>query len=414
MTTIVALLVIAVAIGANSTVFSFFNAIHFRKLAVGNRDRLVAVHRVDPMVPGMLQIVAADEYTYYRRNATAFSGLAAQAWAWTWLSHGDRSAEWQGGQVSANYFEVFGITPHVGLFFADNRDTTSAVISHHAWVQTFDADPSVVGRTLRLNQRPFTIVGVAPPGFEGMYYGDALDVWTVHATPEGNVVGVLAQGVSIDAARAELATLSLHFVQSAPRERRQSHVVTNALKGVHPDSRDALSFLPVLLAAATGCLLAIACANLAGLLLARADARRREIALRVSLGASRRRVMRQLLTESILLSVAGGAIGLWLATFGGRLLERFFGYSISGVQLVIDWRAVAVSAVFSVGTGVIFGLAPAWHATPSRSQPSHANALLCGRLRHRRANGALRRVVDRRGTAVPKHAVGHDAARHRS
>jgi predicted permease len=363
MTTTVALLAIAIAMGANSTVFSFFNALYFRTLAVGNSDRLVAVHRVDPMEPGRLQIITAEEYTYYRHNATTFGGLAAQAWAWTWLAHGDRSVEWQGGQVSANYFDVFGVTPLVGRFFADDHDTSSAVISHHSWTHTFDADPAVVGRTLRLNQRPFTVIGVAPPDFEGMYYGDALDVWTVDPQPEGNVVGVLAPGVSIDAARAELATLSRHFAQDARRDRGQSHVVANRLKGVHPDSRDALAYLPVLLATATGCLLAIACANLAGLLLARADARRREIALRVSLGASRRRVVRQLLTESILLSVGGGAIGLWLATFGGRLLERFFGYSISGVQLVVDWRIVAVSAVVSVGTGLIFGLVPAWHAT---------------------------------------------------
>lgn len=361
--TAVALVAIALGIGANSTVFSFFNAIYLSTLSVANADRLVALHRVDPHGTGSRETLTAAQFDYVRERATAFAGLAAQNWSWTWLSHGDRSVELQGGHVSANYFDVLGLTPHLGGFFASRPDPSSVVLSYRAWIRTFDGDPTVVGRAVRLNQRTFTIVGVAPRDFAGIYLGDSLDVWTVQPGADGAVVGKLRPGWSLQAAAAELSTLSERLAENAADGARHARVLVEPLRGVHPDTRAALGVFPSLLAATTICLLAIACANIAALLLARADSRRQEIALRVSLGAARHRLVRQLLTESTLLSVSGGMLGVWLAVAGCRLVEQFFGYQIPDMRLVLDWRVLSMSAVLSVATGIAFGVAPAWHTT---------------------------------------------------
>ena len=357
------LVAIAVGIGANSTVFSFFNAIHLRTLSVAGVDRLVALHRVDQRAAGARENLTAADYAHYREHATAFSDLASQNWVWAWLSRGDQSAEWNAGQVSFNYFNVLGLTPHLGGFFSSDRDVSSVVLGHAAWIGTFGGDPQIVGRTIRLNQQSFEIVGVAPRGFEGVYLGDALDAWMVHPRPDGVGVGRLRPERSVEDARAEMATLSARLAETAAGDDGHARALVEPLRGVHPEIRRSLALFPTLLAATTICLLAIACANIAGLLLARGDSRRKEIALRLSLGASRRRVVRQLLTESLLVSAIGGALGLWLAVFGCQMVEQFFGYQIPGVELAFDWRVVSLSFVLSVLTGVAFGLAPAWHAT---------------------------------------------------
>jgi predicted permease len=361
--TAVALTAIAVGIAANSAVFSFFNAIYLRTASVGNAGRLVALHRIDQRGTGGREILTGAQYDFLREHATAFTALAAQNWGWTWLSHGERSVELQGGQVTANYFHVLGVAPYLGGFFNDTKDSSSVVLSYGTWIGTFDGDPAVVGQTVRVNQRPFTVVGVAPKDFGGIYLGESFGLWIVAPKPDGVVVAKLRADASAESARAELAALNSRLTDSAGEPDRHWRVILEPLRGLHPNVRQALGVFPSLLAAATICLLAIACANVGGLLLARADSRRKEIAVRLALGASRRRLVQQLLTESILVSGVGGLLGLWLASGGCRLLEHYFGYQIPDVRLTLDWRVVTMSVVLSVATGIIFGMAPAYHTT---------------------------------------------------
>ena len=361
--TAVALAAVALGIGANSTIFSFFDAIYLRTSSAADAGRLVALHRVDDRDTGARDVLNAAQYDYLRQHVTAFSGIAAQNWSWTWLSHGDRSVEVQGAQVSANYFDLMGVAPHVGGFFTSTHDPSSVVLSYRTWIGTFDGDPSVIGRIVRLNRQAFTVVGVAPQDFGGIYLGETFGLWTLAAKPDGVAVAKLRAGVSLEESRAELAAQHDRLAEIAGKDDRNSRVIVEPLRGLHPNVRQALGVFPSLLAAATICLLAITCANLAGLLLARADSRRKEIAVRLSLGASRRRLVQQLLTESLLISGAGGVLGLWLALGGCRLLEQFFGYQIPDMRLTLDWRVVTMSAALSVATGIVFGLVPAYHTT---------------------------------------------------
>jgi hypothetical protein len=186
---------IAIGIAANSTIFSFLGAIYLRTLPVRHAHRLVAISADDARSRDNARLTAT-EFAHCREHASSFSGLAAQDRVWMWLSDGERSVEWEGGRVSANYFDVLGVSPRLGRLFAPG-DSFVVVLSHAAWTRTFDGDPEVLGRAVRLNQQPYTVIGVAPQDFAGVHVGDSLDVWSLATVPAGDVVGRLAPGSSV-------------------------------------------------------------------------------------------------------------------------------------------------------------------------------------------------------------------------
>ena len=182
--TTLALIAIGLGIGANTTVVSFFTALHLTTLSAPEAERLITIHRLDSRATGERHNLSAPEVQHLREHATTLSGLVAQQSEWMWLSHGERSVEVEGGRVSADYFDVVGIAPYAGGFFSAASDGSSVVFSHRLWTRTFDGDPAVVGRTLRLNRQTFTIVGIAPQEFGGLYLGDFVSYQVSRRTRE--------------------------------------------------------------------------------------------------------------------------------------------------------------------------------------------------------------------------------------
>jgi predicted permease len=361
--TALAVVIVGLGIGANATIFSFLSAVYLRTLPVRDPHRLVRVHRMDPRHPAReLTMLPADEYAFYSQHASTFSGLALAAPHWMWLVHGDRSVEWSAAQVSAGYFDVLGAVPHAGRFFAATDDSAVVVLSHRAWQRTFDADPDIVGRTVRLNRQAYTVIGVAPALPTGSDIGASSDAWVL-GRGEGDVFGRLRPDSTPESAAAELSALYARFAAGGKNADARSRLMLQPVRGVAPGMQRSLAAFPGLLAAAAGCLLAIICANLAGLLLARAAARRREVSIRLALGATRARLVAQWLVESVFLSGIGAVVGLALAWLGCRGLEGFFGYAIPELRLTLDPVVLAASLALAMLAGIAFGFAPAWHAT---------------------------------------------------
>jgi predicted permease len=386
--TLVAVITLALGIGANTAIFSGVNAFLMRPLPVTRPNEVIRLMEL----AGDGEV--SDEVSYpdfldYRTQTNSFTGLAAEDMAPAAIDTDNQNDVIWGQVVSANYFDVVQITPVLGRTFAPDEDKTVGgspvlVLSHSLWQRRFGGDQNIVGRKVRMNNRQYEVIGVAPDGFTGTKFALALDFWTPISMAEElrrapklledrgshwmNVIGRIKPGVSLDQASAELSGIAARMNDAYPNNRSsdtKARVMTE-VEGRFEDMGGVFRSGGAIAMAIVGLILLIACANVANLMLARAAARRKEIGIRLALGANRARLIRQLLTESLLLAILGGGLGLLLAFWVTDLMEGFvpvLEYTILKDFFALDSRALIFTAVVSLATGLIFGLAPAWHSS---------------------------------------------------
>jgi predicted permease len=397
---LVAIATIALGIGANSAVFTVVNAVLLRPLPYPDPDQLLVLNETGP--GGGNISISYPGFLDWRKQASSFQSMAGFRSNSFTLSGVDSPGRISGFMVSAGFFEMLGVKPVRGRLFTADDDTpqakTVALLTYSTWQTRFGADSKIVGRTLIINDDPVTVVGVLPPGFvfgsqpTGLFVPLAVMARSRSALDRGNHQGLRAlarmkPGLRIEQARAEMQTIARQLEQQYPRSNSGINASTVSLLelwtgGVSTSLR--------LMLAAVGFVLLIACANAANLLLTRASARQRETSIRIALGASRGRLMSQLLTESVLLSTAGGALGLLLSYWGVLALLRIAPTGIPRLQSAhVDIPVLAFTLAISALTGILFGLGPAWQA----SRADANEALKSG---GRTATGGIKRYRARR------------------
>jgi predicted permease len=381
--TLVAVLTLALGIGANTTIFSYVNALLLRPPSgVSAPHRLLAVWNRLP--DGGYMQYSYPDYVFYRDHNRVFSGLAAynsDLERVSWRAGGETKLI-EGQLVSGNFFSVLGVKPILGRAFLPEEDQVPlrnpvVVLNHKFWQQRLGSDVEVIGRTLTLNGNSFSIVGVTPANFSGIETGFVPDFWVPmmmqrQISPADDllanrtgywlfVAGRPMPGVTPEQARADLSVLEKQLAQAFPKSNKGWDAAVMSIVGVPAEFREFAVPFTALLMAVVGFVLLIACANIANLLLARASRRTREIAIRSALGAGRGRIIRQMLTESALLSLAAGVVGLWLSVLAGPLLLKLKPPMLSFIdlQLGVDWRALAFMMLVSLVAGLAFGVAPA-------------------------------------------------------
>jgi len=368
--TATAVLSLALGIGANTAIFSLMNGILLKSLPVNDPDSLVVLTSYSKN--DKIGDFGYRDYLALREGTSTLSGLmAASSLLPINAGIGGESEAVQHKMVSGNYFGVLGVNAVVGRTIRpEEEDQQVAVMGYRWWKRSFGGSPSVVGMKIDLDGVPATVIGVAPPDFLSETVGEAADVWaTFSLMPAArrdspgytwlNLMGRLKPGAGV---REASASLSLLAPQMQNRFIDRVEVTPGKLGG--PGLRDTFRIPLTALMALAGVALLIACTNVSGLLLARAAGRQREIATRLAIGASRGRVVRQLLTESVSLAMLGGFLGLLFAAWGQRVLLRLVagvGRSIS-IDLRPDLSVLLFTAAVSIGVGVLFGLAPALHA----------------------------------------------------
>ena len=394
--TLAASLTIALGVGANSAIFSLINAVLLRPpVAVTEPGRLVGLFTSDYSGPPYGSSAFADVDDFGKLGADVFTGVMGFSPRPAAVGSDDNLERVAVEVVTDNYFQVLGTKFVLGRGFGPEQRVPGgepvAVISHALWQRRFGSDPAIVGKPLRLNAREFTIMGVAPAGFTGSLRGLADDVWVpaalgpyVGSSPESLtsrgdrgalVYARLKPRVTIEQARSRMSVVARQLLAAYPqawtdvtRQGRRISVLPESQTRVPPQARGpALGFAALLMGTVVLVLL-VCCANVAGLLLARAAGRLKEVGIRISLGASRGRIIRQMIAESVLLAALGGVVGTAAAVWAGRALTAF-GTSSSvlpvpvSLNLQPDYRVLLFTLVVTLATGVVFGLAPALRAS---------------------------------------------------
>jgi predicted permease len=375
--TVVAAIALALGIGVNATVFTFVNAVLIRGLPIADPDRTMAVDSFDRVRSRGMGVSYAD-YRDWKDSTKAFDAFGAYSGTIANLSdEGQPPERFNGAHVTANTFSVLGARPVIGRDFVAGDDVRGApavaLIGYKVWVNRYGTDPNVIGKTVRINDLTTTVIGVLPEGFQFPFNTDVwLPLHQITGLEEQkrnsrplNTFGHLAPGVTRDQAQAELINISKRLETENPETNKDIQARVRTFNEQQNGGPIRTVFLSLM--GAVAFVLLIACANVANLLLSRAANRAREISVRVSLGASRWRIVRQLLLESVMLSVIAGLGGIAIAAIGIRLFDRATSDPDLGrpywIQFTMDGNVIAFFALVCLGTGIIFGLAPALHAS---------------------------------------------------
>jgi predicted permease len=385
--TTVAVITLALGIGANTAIFSAVNGMMLRPLPVQNADRLTVVAGQTKGMDGFSQISYVD-YRDLRDQASGFSDLLAYEFNGLGIEADGKSELVLINYVSSNYFSALGLKPALGtLIYGEETEKTGnapvIVLGHAFWKSRFNSDPGIIGKQVKLNGRSATVIGVAPEGFHGLYsivemqaylpfgarawWSDSKEFFTRRDARHLKVYGYLKPGVSRREAQSSVDIVMQRLAQTYPEDKDFSaRIYPERLARPDPDPSNLTLIAYVVFLALAGLVLLLACTNVANIVLVRSTSRAREMAVRAALGAARIRLVRQLLTESILLGLAGGAAGLLLGAWIGRMLSSIrvmvFGSPLL-FDFSLDWRVFVFSLTAALLTGILVGLVPAWRTS---------------------------------------------------
>lgn len=409
--TAIAVVTLALGIGANTAIFSLVNTVLLRPLPVAHPEQLVEVYGTQHN-GGDMTLDSYLDYKDYRDRNNVVSGLLAYRFAPMSVSHAGSNERVWGYLVSGNYFDVLGVPPQLGRGFLPEEDQTPGshpvvVMSYACWQKRFAGDPNIVNKSVILNGHNFTVVGVMPRGFIGteiafepdlfvpMMMARQIEVDSNWLESRNNhnifVVGRLKAGVTAAQAESNFQAITLQLAQEHPKDNEGRGVMLMTPGLFLPSIRNSVIGFTAILMAVVGLVLLLACINLANLLLARATERRKEIATRLALGASRARLVRQLVTENLILSVTGGVFGLLLASWLNHLVAGIkLPTDISLLfDLRLDWRVLIFALLVSLLTGIVFSILPALHASKPDLVPALKDEASMGGFRRSRLRNAL-------------------------